>query len=104
MRTRSYLEGGGAVRTRSYPARPRTTLPYVHTPETWAQSRAAVSHTHTTLRMRNTMVVKLKGWSVGSPLYGGSRGSGGGCWVLLPKDDASSFCLEGRFTRAAWLV
>ena len=21
-------------------------------------------------------------------------GSGGGCWVLIPKDDASSFCLE----------
>ena len=76
----------------------RTTLQYVHTTETWAPSRAAVSHTHTTLRMRNTMVVK--GWSVGSPLYGGSRGSGGGCWVLLPKDDASSFLSRRTFSHA----
>ena len=51
----------------------RTTLPYVHTTETWAPSRAIpiVPHTHTALRMRNTMVVK--GWSVGSPLIGGSE-------------------------------
>ena len=49
---------------------------------------------HTTLRMRNTMVVK--GWSVGWPLYGGSPRLRWRLLGTLPKDDASSFCLEGR--------
>ena len=96
------LEGGGAVRTRSYPARlPHYSTVRAHHRNVGPKSGHCVSHTHNTANA--DMVVK--GWSVGSPLDGGSRRLR---WRLMrycyPKDDASSFLFGGRFTHAALLV
>ena len=57
----------------------RTTLQYVHSTLTWAH-KSGPRVAHTASRMRNMVV---KGWSVGSPLIGGSRRLR---WRLLGTD------------------
>ena len=67
------------MRTRCYPGpTPALHSLYVHTTERGPRVGASVSHTHYTLRMHNTMVVK--GWSVGSLL----SETLGGSDALLP--------------------
>ena len=90
----------GAVRTRRpklpgpTPALPyRTCTPQKRGPQVGRSRSCLLPHTHTALRMRNTTVVK--GWSVGSPLSGGSRRLR---WRLLGTDTQRTtrrpFCSE----------